>query len=75
MHNTEHADEDWLDSCSWLIRNVNVKEKLMKSSENNVDEAVEEAIKSELMVKRYKENLKIQEALKRQDEWIELIGD
>jgi hypothetical protein len=47
----------------------------MKSSENNVDEAVEEAIKSELMVKRYKENLKIQEALKKQDEWIELIGD
>lgn len=54
---------------------VNLKEEFMKSLENNVDEAVEEAIKSELMDKRYKENLKIQEALKKQEEWLSLIED
>jgi len=58
-----------------LKRAVNVKEEFMKSPKNNVDEAVEEAIKSELMDKRYKENLKIQEALKKQEEWLELIED
>ena len=47
----------------------------MKLSKNNVDEAVEEAIKSELMDKRHKENLKIQESLKKQDEWLELVKD
>lgn len=47
----------------------------MKSPKNNVDEAVEEAIKSALMDKRYKENLKIQEALEKQEEWLKLIED
>lgn len=47
----------------------------MKSPKNNVDEAVEEAIKAELMDKRHKENLKIQETLKKQEEWLELIKD
>ncbi len=45
----------------------------MESPKNNVDKAVEEDIKSELLNKRYKENLKIQEALKKQKEWLELI--
>jgi hypothetical protein len=39
------------------------------------DEAVEEAIKSEIMADQYKENLKIQEALKKQEEWRDLIED
>ena len=54
---------------------VNVKEEFMRSSKNNVDEAVEETIKSELLDKRYKENLKIQKALKKQEEWLKLIED
>lgn len=47
----------------------------MKSQKNNVDEIVEEVIKSEILANKHKENLKIQEALKKQEEWIELIED
>ena len=47
----------------------------MKSLENNVDEAVEEVMKSEIATKQHKENLKIQEALKKQEGWRDLIED
>ncbi|MCP3873714.1 MAG: hypothetical protein GY699_11230 [Desulfobacteraceae bacterium] len=47
----------------------------MKLSENNVDEAVEETIKSEILANQHKENLKIREALKKQEEWQGLLED
>jgi hypothetical protein len=47
----------------------------MKLPKNSVEEAVEDAIKSELLDKRHKENLKIQETLKKQEEWLALIKD
>ncbi len=47
----------------------------MKSSEENVDEAVEETIKSEIVGQQFRENLKMQDALKKQEGWRDLIED
>ncbi len=47
----------------------------MKSPEEKVDKAVEEVIKSEIMAKQHRENLKIQDALKKQEGWRDLIED
>jgi hypothetical protein len=54
---------------------VNPKEEFMKLPKNSVEEAVEDAVKSELLDKRHKENLKIQDTLKKQEEWLALIKD
>ncbi len=45
----------------------------MNSSEENVDRAVEDAILLEIEAKQYRENLKIQDALKKQEGWRDLI--
>ena len=47
----------------------------MKPSEDNADKIDEDAIKSEITTRQYKENLKIKKALKKQEQWQYLIED
>lgn len=47
----------------------------MKSSEDNADEIDEDAIKSEMTARQYKENLKIKKEIKKQEKWRYLIED
>jgi len=47
----------------------------MKPSEYNADETDEDAIKSEITARQYKEHLKIKKAIKKQEKWRYLIED
>lgn len=42
----------------------------MKPSEDNADKLDEDAMKSEITARQYKENLKIKEAIKKQKKYI-----
>lgn len=47
----------------------------MKSPEENGDKTAEELAKVEITARQYRENLKMQEALKKQDKWRDLLDE
>lgn len=47
----------------------------MESPQENYEEPAEENIESEIVARQYRENLKMQEALKKQQEWRNLIEE
>ena len=51
------------------------KEDSMKSPEENGDKTAEELAKVEITARQYRENLKMQEALKKQEQWRDLLEE
>ena len=61
--------ESWEGNSDRMITN----KRVMKASDDQVDDAAEAGIKLEIDAKQHQENLKIQDALKKQEGWRYLI--